>query len=54
MAGALHVNVGPAKIYKGTRVGQFLLFKAESLTQYDGDYGTGRYDIKYSTTVANA
>ena len=54
MAGALHVNVGPARIYKGTRVGQFLLFKAESLTQYDGDYGTGRYDIKYSTTVANA
>ena len=29
MAGALHVNVGPAVIRKGTRVGQFLLFKAE-------------------------
>ena len=41
MAGALHVGCGKARIRKGTRVGQFLLFKAESLTQYDGDYGTG-------------
>lgn len=47
MAGALHVNVGPAKIKKGTRVGQFLLFKAQSVSLYDGDYGTGKYDVVY-------
>lgn len=51
MAGALHVNVGPAKIYKGTRVGQFLLFKAESLNQYNGDYGTDKFDINYSMSA---
>jgi deoxycytidine triphosphate deaminase len=39
MAGALHVSGGPASIKKGTRVGQFLLFRAESIKQYDGDYG---------------
>ena len=48
MAGALHCNGGPAKIKKGTRVGQFLLFKAESLKKYDGDYGVGKeHDKKY-------
>jgi len=48
MAGALHVNGGPAKIKKGTRVGQFLMFKAESLSSYDGDYGVGKdHDQKY-------
>jgi deoxycytidine triphosphate deaminase len=50
MAGALHVNVGPAVIRKGTRVGQFLLFKAEALNQYDGDYGTGKADEKMYKT----
>jgi deoxycytidine triphosphate deaminase len=44
MAGALHVEVGQAVIKKGTRVGQFLLFKAESIKQYDGDYGSGKAD----------
>ena len=47
MAGALHVEVGPAKIKKGTRVGQFLLFKAQSVSLYDGDYGTGKFDVVY-------
>ena len=48
MAGALHVNGGPAKIKKGTRGGQFLMFKAESLSSYDGDYGVGKdHDQKY-------
>ena len=48
MAGALHVN-GFAKIRKGTRVGQFLLFKAESLKNYDGDYGLNKeHDKKYA------
>lgn len=50
MAGALHVEHGPAKIKKGTRVAQFLLFKAEALNQYDGDYGTGKADdVMYRT-----
>jgi len=49
MAGALHVTGAPAKIRKGTRIGQFLLFKSESLKKYDGDYGLGKeHDKKYS------
>jgi deoxycytidine triphosphate deaminase len=48
MAGALHVSA-PAKIKKGTRVGQFLLFTSQSLKKYDGDYGIGKeHDKKYS------
>ena len=48
MAGALHVT-SPAKIKKGTRVGQFLLFTSQSLKKYDGDYGIGKaHDQKYS------
>ena len=48
MAGALHVTQGEAVIKKGTRVGQFLLWKAESLGLYDGDYGKGtEHDEKY-------
>ena len=49
MAGALHVEHGPAKIEKGTRVGQFLMFEAETLSMYDGDYGVGKeHDAKYT------
>jgi deoxycytidine triphosphate deaminase len=49
MAGALHVTCGPMKIKKGTRVGQFLLFKSETLKMYDGDYGIGKeHDKKYT------
>lgn len=48
MAGAMHISCGPMKIMKGTRVGQFLLFKSESLRLYDGDYGIGKeHDRKY-------
>jgi len=48
MAGALHVEGGPAKIQKGTRVAQFLMFEAETLSLYDGDYGLGKeHDKKY-------
>ena len=48
MAGALHVNCGGAYIVPGTRLGQFILYKAESLNQYDGSYGTGKeHDKKY-------
>ena len=49
MAGVLHVSIGPARIKKGSRVGQFLLFEAESLSSYDGDYGVGKeHDKKYN------
>jgi deoxycytidine triphosphate deaminase len=48
MAGAMHVHCGPFSIQKGTRVGQFLLFKAESLHKYDGSYGLNKeHDKKY-------
>lgn len=48
MAGCMHVTCGPARIKKGTRVGQFLLFDAEMLHMYDGDYGiTKSHDRKY-------
>lgn len=48
MAGAMHVMVGPFSVRKGTRVGQFLLFKAQSLHKYDGSYGLNKeHDKKY-------
>lgn len=48
MAGVLHVTMGPAKIKKGTRIGQYLSFNAEALHHYDGDYGIGKaHDAKY-------
>lgn len=39
MAGALHVSGGLAQIKKGTRVAQFLIWKAEALHAYNGSYG---------------
>jgi dCTP deaminase/dUTP pyrophosphatase len=48
MAGTLHVTSGPMQIKRGTRVGQFLLFKAEALKKYEGSYGlTSEHDKKY-------
>lgn len=48
MAGAMHVNVADMRIKRGTRVGQFLLFKAEALHQYEGSYGkNSEHDKKY-------
>lgn len=48
MAGVMHVNIGPMRIAKGTRIGQYLCFEAEALHSYDGDYGTGKeHDNKY-------
>lgn len=38
-AGVMHVTCGPVALEKGSRVAQFLLFKAESVKMYDGDYG---------------
>lgn len=49
MAGVLHVTCGPIKIQKGSRVGQYLSFKAESLKQYNGSYGlNSEHDKKYN------
>ena len=48
MAGMLHVTIGPARIKKGTRIGQYLNFEAESIKQYDGSYGLDKeHDKKY-------
>lgn len=38
MVSGLHVTCGDMFIQKGTRVGQYLCFDAESLHLYDGDY----------------
>lgn len=49
MAGVMHVNCGPVRIKKGTRIGQFLLFKSESLSSYNGSYGLkSEHDKKYT------
>jgi len=48
MAGVLHVNCGLMRIKPGTRIGQYLNWKAEALSSYDGDYGKGKsHDKKY-------
>jgi len=39
MGACLHVTTSLFKVKPGTRVAQFLLFKAEALHQYDGSYG---------------
>lgn len=44
MAGVIHNNSGEAIIQKGTRIGQMLIWEAEALHDYDGDYGTGKMD----------
>jgi len=41
MDGCMHVNVGPTKIKKGTRVAQYLSFNSEMLHEYNGSYGFG-------------
>ena len=52
MAGALHVTSGSFKVKKGTSLGQFLLFKAETLSLYDGDYGLNKeHDNKYKQEI---
>lgn len=48
MAGVLHVTAGPARIKKGTRIGQYLNFNAEMLHAYEGSYGlNSEHDKKY-------
>lgn len=49
MAACLHVNCGPLRIKKGTRIGQFVLFKSETVHLYDGSYGNHKqHDKKYT------
>ena len=49
MAGVMHVNCGKMRMKPGTRVGQYLNWKAESISSYDGDYGVGKdHDKKYT------
>ena len=48
MAGMLHVTCGTARIKRGTRIGQYLSFKAEALSEYNGSYGIkSEHDKKY-------
>lgn len=48
MAGVMHVSVGAMKIKPGTRIGQYLSWKAQCVGLYDGDYGHGKdHDKKY-------
>ena len=39
MVSLLHVNCGPIKIKRGTRIGQYLSFSAEMKHTYSGNYG---------------
>lgn len=43
MSCVLHVTTGPIRIKRGTRIGQFLLFDAETLHLYDGSYGYDKH-----------
>lgn len=49
MAGCMHVTAGPLVIRRGTRIGQYLSFKAQSLHAYSGSYGiSSDHDKKYT------
>lgn len=50
MAACLHVNADGARIKRGTRIAQYLSWKAESLHQYDGDYGHGKQMDQHLTS----
>jgi dCTP deaminase/dUTP pyrophosphatase len=48
MACVMHVRVGSMRIKPGTRIGQYISFKAETSHRYDGSYGIGSsHDAKY-------
>lgn len=52
MAGLMHVTCGPMRIRRGTRIGQYLSFDAESLAKYEGSYGLGKdHDSKYISKI---
>ena len=46
----MQVGSGPARIQRGTRIAQFVLVEAETLTKYNGSYGnSGYHDKKYTS-----
>lgn len=46
----MQVGSGPARIQRGTRIAQFVLVEAETLTKYNGSYGnSGNHDKKYTS-----
>lgn len=48
MAGMMHITCGAFRVRKGTRIGQYLSFEAESLSEYKGSYGLNSgHDAKY-------
>ena len=48
MAAAMHIFGDGVKIELGSRIGQFLLFKSESIGSYNGSYGSeSDHDKKY-------
>lgn len=48
MAGCMHVEVSRMRIKKGTRIGQYLSFDAETHHMYNGSYGNHKaHDKKY-------
>lgn len=52
MVATLFVTTGQFDVELGTRLGQFVLYDAESGDQYNGSYGAGTdHDEKYSNTV---
>lgn len=42
MASVMHVTTGTMHVQRGTRIGQYLNFNAETLSLYNGDYGIGK------------
>lgn len=42
MAACLHVHGGEFWVKPGTRLGQFILWKSQAVSSYDGDYGVGK------------
>lgn len=52
MAGMMHVTCGAFRVKRGTRVGQYISFDAESLAKYSGSYGIGtEHDQKYNVVA---
>ncbi len=51
LCGVITIGSGPARIQKGTRFGQYISVKAETLHKYEGSYGFGTEDdAKYGVT----
>lgn len=51
MAACLHVSGGPFIVKPGTRLGQFILWKSQAVSSYDGDYGVGKQMDAYLRSI---